>query len=348
MDVVADLHELSRHVAPASVDAAYSVVVWEHLLMPWKAVLELNRVLRPGGIAWIVTHKDYPIHDAPWDFYRFGRDSWPSLFNPSTGFRILSTAQHSPLRVVPLAVTIPTFESFGANQALVQKTAEVDPAACRWDVALSSLLPARHTYARKTSLGEHIVNKARRVLLRLGRGAARVSPDDPWAIGRRRGRWLFVRGPRARPLRGGAVEVSMSREGDASYRQELDGLPRRAFDGVALLDVLHNDPQPWTLAGPLHALLRPNGLLYVDAAQTALPRAGADFWGLSAEAFLGLFHEAVGFRWRRRAMLDPCAMTGPEMEEGRDARGWLRSIGLARRVTPTAGAERFRWPSPSR
>jgi len=30
---------------------------FEHLAMPWKVAVELNKILRPGGIAYFVTHQ---------------------------------------------------------------------------------------------------------------------------------------------------------------------------------------------------------------------------------------------------------------------------------------------------
>ena len=50
MDVVGDAHTLSRHYPDAAFDAVMAFSVLEHLLMPWKLVIELNRVLKPGGI----------------------------------------------------------------------------------------------------------------------------------------------------------------------------------------------------------------------------------------------------------------------------------------------------------
>ncbi|WP_373690468.1 methyltransferase domain-containing protein [Sphingobium sp. DEHP117] len=60
----------------SSFDAVYSVSVFEHLLMPWKVALEMNRVLRMGGIAYIHTHQTLGLHDMPWDFWRFSDTSW--------------------------------------------------------------------------------------------------------------------------------------------------------------------------------------------------------------------------------------------------------------------------------
>jgi hypothetical protein len=132
------------------------------------------------------------------------------------------------------------------------------------------------------------------------------------------------------------------------YRAQLAGLRGRTFDGIALLDVLHNDPQPWTLPLLLEPLLRPGGLVYMDTAQAVPPGVEPRYWGLSADALLGLFHAALGFEVVRSRMLDPCAMLGEGMEGAGPARGWMRVLGLARKVgrlAPDAPA-RFAWPEP--
>lgn len=42
VDVVGDAHQLSEYVAENSFDIVYSVSVFEHLMFPWKAALEIN------------------------------------------------------------------------------------------------------------------------------------------------------------------------------------------------------------------------------------------------------------------------------------------------------------------
>jgi len=101
VDVVGDAHELSRYFAPESFDAVYCVYVFEHLLMPWKAALEINRVLRPGGRCLVHTHQTLGMHDLPWDFWRFSDSSWDALFNERTGFRIVTRAMDSEQYVIP-------------------------------------------------------------------------------------------------------------------------------------------------------------------------------------------------------------------------------------------------------
>lgn len=95
VDVVADVHQLSKYRV-GRFDFVFSVSVFEHLLMPWKAAIELAKVMNEGGLAFIQTHQAWPIHDAPWDFWRFSREAWDAIFNRYTGFEIVGTAYKVP------------------------------------------------------------------------------------------------------------------------------------------------------------------------------------------------------------------------------------------------------------
>lgn len=101
VDVVGDAHSLSTHFAADSFDAVYSVSTFEHLAMPWKVAVELNHVLRPGGIAYFVTHQSLGMHDMPWDFWRFSDTAWDSIFNTFTGFQKQGTFLGGPMTLVP-------------------------------------------------------------------------------------------------------------------------------------------------------------------------------------------------------------------------------------------------------
>jgi hypothetical protein len=100
VDMVGDAHFLSAQVASQSIDAMVSISVFEHLAMPWKVAIEMNKVLKLGGIAYIQSHQSYPLHDYPWDFWRFSESAWDALFNTATGFRIIAAASAEPLYMV--------------------------------------------------------------------------------------------------------------------------------------------------------------------------------------------------------------------------------------------------------
>lgn len=100
VDVVADAHHLSRAVSE-TFDFAFSIAVFEHLFMPWKAALELNAVLKEGASALIVSHHAWPLHEEPWDFWRYSKEAWRAVFNRHTGFEVEEAAYERPASVVP-------------------------------------------------------------------------------------------------------------------------------------------------------------------------------------------------------------------------------------------------------
>jgi len=101
VDVVTDLHVLSKTIK-TQYDFAFSVSVFEHLLMPWVVAVELNKVLSVGGVAYIQSHPTWPLHDEPWDFFRFSKDAWHGIFNALTGFEILDSAYGLEANIVPV------------------------------------------------------------------------------------------------------------------------------------------------------------------------------------------------------------------------------------------------------
>lgn len=87
VDVVGDAHQLAKFFPMEHFDFIYSISVFEHLLCPWKVVLEMNTVMKLGGYVFVSTHPVWPEHEVPWDFWRFPGNGFHSLFNQYTGFR---------------------------------------------------------------------------------------------------------------------------------------------------------------------------------------------------------------------------------------------------------------------
>jgi SAM-dependent methyltransferase len=101
VDVVGDVHQLSRYFSPESFDVVFCLSVFEHLAMPWKAVVEINKVMRTGGLLHISTHPTWPAHELPWDFWRFSAEAFTVLLNPITGFRIINCVDGLPCAILP-------------------------------------------------------------------------------------------------------------------------------------------------------------------------------------------------------------------------------------------------------
>jgi len=101
VDVVGDIHQLSRYFDAKRFDFVFSISTFEHLAMPWKAVLEINKVMATGGLMYIATHPTWPPHERPWDFWRFSEEGFQVLLNPVTGFEILECSSGLPCSIIP-------------------------------------------------------------------------------------------------------------------------------------------------------------------------------------------------------------------------------------------------------
>lgn len=101
VDVAGDIHKLSTYFDEDRFDAVFMISVTEHLAMPWKAMLEINKVMKPGGLLFISTHPIWPAHALPWDFWRYSKEAFPVLLNSLTGFEILKCDEGLPCMILP-------------------------------------------------------------------------------------------------------------------------------------------------------------------------------------------------------------------------------------------------------
>ena len=105
VDVVGDAHQIADHFEPSSIDAIFSVSTIEHLAMPWKVIAQINNVLRQGGLVFFASHQTWPVHDSPWDFWRFSTDTWRVLLNRGTGFEIVEGAMGESINRCELPIS---------------------------------------------------------------------------------------------------------------------------------------------------------------------------------------------------------------------------------------------------
>ena len=336
VDVVADAHDLSN-LRAGSFDAFYSHAVFEHLAMPWKAALELNRVLTEGALGWVVTHEAFPVHEWPWDFWRFGPGCLSSLF-AATGFEVLGERPLEPCRVQPPGGA-PSYAGHTGCEVQVRKVGP--PAAdLRWNALPGDLLPRGHTYP--TGLARQ-GRRAQRVAVRVGRrlgvaATGRASAPDPWRLLKDPSAWLVVAGPDAREF-AGCERLELAAGGLAATLRDV---PDAALSHLLLADALSRDAAPWAALESVARVLAPGGRLLVDDVQVApAERPG---WRLTSEALLMLLHGGAGFRLERRRMLDPCVIEGGGCSAATVERAYGRVLGLARRVGDWDSG-RFSWPS---
>jgi hypothetical protein len=141
VDMVIDAHKPSSLIAVRSIDAVMSISVFEHLAMPWKVAIELNRVTAKGAIGFVQTHQMFPLHEQPWDFWRISADAWPALFNRVTGFRIIEAAMAEPGFMVPArwhpGVNFREKVGYALSSVVFEKIAETK---LRWDVKLKDVV----------------------------------------------------------------------------------------------------------------------------------------------------------------------------------------------------------------
>jgi hypothetical protein len=155
VDVVGDAHELSTVFPDRKFDAFQTFSTFEHLLMPWKAAIELNRVLNVGATGFIQTHQTWPLHETPWDFYRFSDQAWAGLFNRKTGFEIVETQMGEPSYLVARRVHAVTAFGTGqggylASSVIVRKVGETD---LRWDVGVDDAITTSYPPGVENTLG---------------------------------------------------------------------------------------------------------------------------------------------------------------------------------------------------
>ena len=151
IDVVGDAHCLSRYFASDSFDVVFSISVFEHLIMPWKVALEINKVLKTGGIVAITSHPAWPPHELPWDFWRFQSNSFISLFNKHTGFEILNSTEGVPGRLycltkAPRIGDLYRHPIYLGVVVIARKTHDYDSDALRWDVDVRDITDTMYPF----------------------------------------------------------------------------------------------------------------------------------------------------------------------------------------------------------
>jgi hypothetical protein len=150
VDVVGDAHKISSHFPVDTFDYVVSTSVFEHLSMPWKAAVEMNKVLKLGGKAMVQTHQSLGMHDLPWDFFRFSDTSWDGIFNEKTGFKVLKRViDHEnfilPFLLRPSMTNAESSAGFEVSLVIVQKISNTNLV---WDVDPDEVIPGSYPVAK--------------------------------------------------------------------------------------------------------------------------------------------------------------------------------------------------------
>lgn len=142
VDVVADAHDLRAALGRRErFDAVIAFSVFEHLAMPWKAVLAIHEVLQDDGLVLVETHQSFPLHEVPWDYWRYSNDAWFALFNPATGFAIDAVAMGEPASIVPrfehpVVTGVPDGQAYLGAGVIARR---IGRTRLRWDVGLGDI-----------------------------------------------------------------------------------------------------------------------------------------------------------------------------------------------------------------
>lgn len=83
VDLILDLHSIA--LPSESVGTVVMLETLEHVEFPRKAMEELHRILRPGGMLVVSSVLNFPIHEYPSDYWRFTPEGLGSLLGSFTG-----------------------------------------------------------------------------------------------------------------------------------------------------------------------------------------------------------------------------------------------------------------------
>lgn len=146
-DVIGDAHQISNYFGDQKFDAVFSCFVLEHLAMPWLVVKEINKLLEVGGLTFHTTHNAWPIHEYPWDFWRFSDQALKVLFSPPLGFEVVKAGYFEPVRMHFLESDpgrglqgLPMGQAFSGVSILAAKTAECDQNQFHWNMSVEAAL----------------------------------------------------------------------------------------------------------------------------------------------------------------------------------------------------------------
>lgn len=89
VDKILDLHNID--LPSECVGTVLCLDTLEHVEYPHRAMEEIHRILEPDGIAIISSVMRWPIHDYPYDYWRFTPEAFRSILKPFShsfiGFR---------------------------------------------------------------------------------------------------------------------------------------------------------------------------------------------------------------------------------------------------------------------
>ena len=80
-NIIGDVTNLHDVFDDNTFDIVFCADVFEHIKEPWKAAKEIERILKPNGIAFIFTVWSWRYHPLPIDYWRFSHEALQYLFS---------------------------------------------------------------------------------------------------------------------------------------------------------------------------------------------------------------------------------------------------------------------------
>lgn len=83
VDRVLNLHDID--LPPESVGTVLCLDTLEHVEYPRRALEQIYKILKPGGVVIISSVMNYPIHDFPHDYWRYTPEAFRSILQSFSG-----------------------------------------------------------------------------------------------------------------------------------------------------------------------------------------------------------------------------------------------------------------------
>lgn len=82
-----DICEYNTHIDDNSFDFVISKDVFEHILEPWSAAVEMNRIANNGGYIIVIVPFAWRYHPVPYDTFRYSHTALRYLFEHKGGVK---------------------------------------------------------------------------------------------------------------------------------------------------------------------------------------------------------------------------------------------------------------------
>jgi len=120
--------------------------------MPWVVAAEINKVLKIGGLTFHSTHFAFPVHERPWDFWRYTDQALRILFSPPLGFEVIKCAFDTPARMHPdrprpELMHLPLEPVWVGVSVFARKTSHIDPSKFIWSASVRDCLGSDSHYS---------------------------------------------------------------------------------------------------------------------------------------------------------------------------------------------------------